>query len=303
MNYFPNSSEEIELLKFVAKYQYITITNASIFFKSKTYYRRRIYNLIDKDFLRRIKWNLVLGDLGIEYAKTFNFEYNALNRNSKYIPRLLYLSNLAAYYYKCNTLKFTPSFSIKDKEIFTTTARRFIGILQINGFEYLAYHISKEHTHKYVSSVIYDIQKEKNYKNIIVLIDDTSNLFDESFVFGMNQLLIISDTTENREKLKYMHNVNWPRIIHDYYKNNVYLSEYNFCEYTDYKNKYINTFYFLDTEKINRIKYFLRENRNKNMTILCDKTLKEELQRELPNCDYVIIDLEKYVEKDIVMYD
>lgn len=302
MNYFPNSPEEIEVLKFIAKYQYLHVTDASSFFNSKGYYRRRIYNLIDKNFLKRIKWNLVLGDLGIEYVKTFNFEYNTLNRNSKYIPRLLYLSNLAAFYYNCNTIKFTPSFSIKDKEMFTITARRYIGILEINGIEYLTYHIAKSHTHKYVYSVIYDIQKEQKYKNIIVLVDDLSMLYGESFIFGMNQVLVIADTTENREKLKYMNNVNWSKLVQDYYKSTVYLAEYSFCDYTDYKNKYINVFYFLDTEKINRIRYFLRENRDKNITIICDKTLQEELQKELPTCDYIVVDLEQYIEKENVVY-
>lgn len=302
MNYFPNSNEEIEVLKFVAKYQYLHISDARHFFSSKEYYRRRIYSLIDKNFLKRIKWNLVLGDLGIEYVKTFNFEYNALNRDSKYVPRLLYISNLAAFYHNCNTINFTPSFSVKDKEVFTFTARRYIGILEINGIEYLTYHITKKHTHKYVLSVIYDIQKEKKYKNIIVLVDDFTMLYGESFIFGMNQVLIITDTTENREKLKYMNNVNWSKLIQDYYKNKVYLAEYSFCDYTDYKSKYINIFYFLDTEKINRIRYFLRENRDKNITIICDKALQEELQKELPICDYVIVDLEKYIEKENIVY-
>ena len=301
MNYFPNSNEEIEVIKFVAKYQYLHITDAKNFFNSKEYYRRRIYSLIDKNFLKRIKWNLVLGDLGIDYVKTFNFEYNALNRDSKYVPRLLYISNLAAFYHNCNTINFNPSFSVKDKEVFIFTARRYIGILEINGIEYLTYHITKKHTYKYVLSVTYDIQKEKKYKNIIVLLDDLSMLHGESFIFGMNQVLIIEDTSENREKLKYMNSVNWSKLIQDYYKN-VYLAEYSFCDYTDYKSKYINIFYFLDTEKINRIRYFLRENRDKNITIICDKALQKELQKELPTCDYVIADLEKYIEKENVIY-
>lgn len=303
MNYFPNSDEEKNLIKFIAKYQYLHVSDAKYFFASKKYFKTRINNLIDKQFLKRVKLNLVLDELGIEYARLFNFEYNTLNRNIKYVPRLLYLSSLAAYYYNCNSLIFTPSFSMKDKETFTITARRFIGILTINGIEYLTYHISKKHDTKYIRSVIYDIQKEKHYKNIILLVDDISAINTNDFIFGMHQVLVVEDTIKNRENLKYINNVSWYRIIQDYYKNKVFLAEYSFCDYTDYKSKYISTFYFLDTEKINKIKYFLRENKYKNMTIICDNSLEQQLKKELPNCNYLTINMEDYIEKEHIVYE
>lgn len=126
MNYFPNGNEEIALIKFIAKFQYLSVNNVKYFFNTKKYYRKRITNLIEKKYLRRTKLNLVLDELGVEYVKLFNFEYSPLNRNKKYLPRLLYISNLGAFYHKCNTIKFIPSFSIKDKEMFTMTARKFI---------------------------------------------------------------------------------------------------------------------------------------------------------------------------------
>jgi hypothetical protein len=260
--------------------------------------------LVSKKFLRRIKLNLVLDELGIEYAKMFNFEYNKLNRNKKYISRLLYLSNIGAFYNNCNTVKFIPSFSIKDKEMFTITARKFIGILDINGIEYLTYFISEEHDERYVKSVIYDIQKERKYKNIIVLVNDKKRINIDNFTFGANQVIILEDTEENREELKYLNSIDWYSIVKEKYKKDkIYLSDYNFCEYTNYKNKYITTFYFFDTEKINRIKYFLRENKNKNADIICSAKIKDDLIKELPNCNYTVIDLEEYIDKEILVYD
>lgn len=123
------------------------------------------------------------------------------------------------------------------------------------------------------------------------------------FTFGNNQVLVIEDKDENREKLKYINSVNWSKIIEKYYKNKVYIAEYNFCDYTDYKNKYISLFYFLDTEKINRIKYFLRENENKNADIICTEQLKETLQKELPKAHYITVNLEDYIEKERNIYD
>lgn len=104
----------------------MNISDTKYFFSSKKYYRYRVSNLVSKRLLKKIKSNLVLDKLGIEYAKLFKFEYNKLNRDKRYFSRLLYLSRLAAFYNNCSTVNFTPSFSIKDKKIFTTTGRRFI---------------------------------------------------------------------------------------------------------------------------------------------------------------------------------
>lgn len=303
MNYFPNGYEEITLIKFIAKYQYLNINDAKYFFKSQSYYKKRIKHLVDKKFLRRIKLNIVLGKLGIEYVKLFNFDYNKLNRNIKYTERLVRVASIGAYYQQSDTTNFTPSFAIKDKSIFTSTGRRFIGVFDINGIEYLTYQITKEHDNRYIASVAYDIQKEKNFKNFIILIDDINRINASDFVFGINQILIIEDTIQNREYLQYLNSINWHKVIDNYFKNDVILSEYNFCDYTNKKNQYFSTFYFIDTEKINRIKYFLRENENKTQIIFCNKNIEDELKRYLPAAKYIPIDLEQYIDKERIFYD
>ena len=81
------------------------------------------------------------------------------------------------------------------------------------------------------------------------------------------------------------------------------MSEYNFCDYTDYKNRYISTFYFLDTEKITRIKYFLRENQNKKADIICDKELENSIKKELPNCNYKVVNLNEDTDRKRFIYE
>ncbi len=117
MSYFPKNEDEISLIKFIAKYQCLNVSDVKYFFNSSRYYRNRIKTLIDKNFLRKIKWVLVLGKSGIQYAKLLNLEYNKLNKNQKYRERLLRLSNIAAFYHNCKTVNFTPSFAIKDKYV------------------------------------------------------------------------------------------------------------------------------------------------------------------------------------------
>ena len=305
MSNFPNGPEEISLLEFISKYQYLDVKDSKYFFNTQKYYKKRISNLVAKRYLKRTKsHHLVLDELGIEFAGLFKFEYNKLNRNVKYLPRLLYISKMAAFYYNCANVKFIPSFSMKNKEEFTITSRKFIGVLEINGMEYLTYHLTEEHNDKYLRLLIYDLQKEKTYKNIIILTNDENRIKINQFTFGMNQLLIVKDTEENREKWKYLHNIDWFNIIKAKYKrNDIYLSEYSFCEYTDYKNRYISTFYFFDTEKINRIKSFLKENKNKNADIFCNYEIKEMLVKELPNCNYFVVDLENYIDKEKFVYE
>lgn len=301
MSYFPKNEDEISLIKFIAKYQCLNVSDVKYFFNSSRYYRNRIKTLIDKNFLRKIKWVLVLGKSGIQYAKLLNLEYNKLNKNQKYRERLLRLSNIAAFYHNCKTVNFTPSFAIKDKEIYTVTARRFIGIFDINGFEYLTYKILKEHDNKYIESIAFDIQKEMKYKNIILLVNDINRIDLSYFAFGKNQILVIEDNETNREKLKYLHSIRWNEVIDKCYKG-VYLSKYNFCEYTDNKDKFINTFYYIDTEKITRFKYFIRENSAKRAYIICNSELETKLRKELPNANYYVVDLEQYIDKERKYY-
>ena len=135
------------------------------------------------------------------------------------------------------------------------------------------------------------------------MVNNINRINIDEFTFGTNQVLVIEDTLENIEKLKYLNSVDWNKILEENYKNKVFLCEYSFCDYTDYKNKYISTFYFLDTEKINRIKYFLRENKNRNIDIVCHVELQKELQKELPTVHYITVNLEEYIVKERIYYD
>ncbi len=171
------------------------------------------------------------------------------------------------------------------------------GKMNINGFDYLIYHVPKKCDKRYIASVMYDMEKEIEYKNFIVLTDDMQNVKMDDFVFGKYRVLVLEDNECNREKLKYLHNIKWIRIIEDYYDNKVFLAGYHFCDYTDYKQKYVSMFYFLDAEKIYRIKSFLRENKDRNADIVCSVDLEDDLRKEFPNACFVVVDLERYVEK------
>lgn len=302
MNYFPKNNEEISLIKFLAKYQYVNVNDLNYFFKSKKYYKTRITNLINKKLIKRINHNLVLTKHGRDYIKSIGLSCNKLNRNERYLPRLYYISNLGAFYHNNELVTFTPSFDLKDKMILTTTSRRYIGIININGIDYLTYHISKDHDKKYVSSVIYDIQKEKQFKNILILLDSGVKINNLDFTFGYNQVLILEDTIENRNKLPYINSINWHKIASHFFKN-PYISEYNFCDYIDIKNRYIAYFTLFDTEKTNRINQYLRENKFKRIEVLCPKELYSKLRQEILRANYTVLNLANFIDKKRNIYE
>lgn len=302
MSYFPCGDEEMALLRFISNYQYLKSTDAKYFFKSKWYYYKRIANLVDKEYIKRIKNNLVLDTKGIDLVNIYNFKYIEKSRNPKYVERLINISHFAVYYINTPILDFTPSFNLKDDDTITNTSRRYIGIANINDYEYLVYYIPSNADTKYLVSVVFDIQKERNFRNIIIVFQDMTNIDINNFTFGLNSVLLINDNEKEKEDLKYIHSIDWHKVIQTHYKNSVYLSEYNFCDYTDYQNKYVAYFYFIDTEKINRIKYFLRENVNRQIDILCPIDIKPFLKKEIPTANFIDINLEDYIEKEQRIY-
>ena len=208
---FPTDKNEIDLVKFINTYQYLSPKDLPYFFNT-TYYPKRIAKLIQNNILRRYKKFLVLGEDGYNFMKILGIETNKLRYQEKYANRLKFMSHLAAIF-KHSNATFIPSFQIKDKTAFTESSRKYIGILNIFGTKYLTYHISNSHTDKYLNSVIYDLQKELKYKNVVILIDDISRINFLKFSFGLNSVIICEDTDESLKKLKYLQQINWLKIL------------------------------------------------------------------------------------------
>jgi hypothetical protein len=299
---FPTNENEKRLIQFIGRYQYISSKDTGYFFND-TYYPKRITRLVKNNILRRYQKYLVLGDDGYNFMRILGQHTVPLVYQKKYADRLKFMSHLAALYNNDKQITFTPSFEIKDKTAFTESSRKYIGILNIFGTNYLTYHISKEHSSKYINSVIYDLQKETKHKNVIVLVNDISRIDFRAFAFGLNSVIICEDTDAKLQELKYLRQVNWNKVIRNLYSENIYLSEYNFCDYTDNINKYISTFYFVDTEKINRIDTFLMNNIKKQADIICSTSIVKLLGKEIPTANYKIINLDDFIEKDIKIYD
>lgn len=299
MNKFPSDIEK-DFLSFLYEYHFLSFDSAKYLFKSKLYYKRQILDLINNDYIKKYKSNsYILSSAGKRYLKSLGYDFSTkMAYSNEYIQRQKIISFIAAFYYYSDDIKFIPSFKHKDKDIFTIKSRRYIGLIKINNKEYLTYYISKDQNTKYVNSVFFDIQKEKQYKNIIIFAEDINMIKLNQFCFGLNKVLIV-DTNENSlEQLNYINKINWQKLIAEKYNVNMYLSEYNFCDYTNKKNKYIACFSNIDTEKINLIKYFLKENKDKKVDIVAKTDILDILKKELPKQNYIEININDYIVKE-----
>ena len=297
------NEKDLEILLFVKKYKYVKVSDFKYLYANKQYYQTKIKHWINNNYLRKIKWYIVLGAEGKKYLENLGYKCSRISYEKTYIERQKIISSFAARYYNNKKIKFIPSIDLKDKQIFTITSRRFIGILNIDKTDYLTYYITKKHDDRYVQSVIYDIRKETKLKNVIVFVEDLKKIDINNFVFGLDKLYIILTTENNIHLLERIHRIDYQKLFFKIYKENVYLSEYAFCDYYTKSRLYIFPLIFIDTEKLSIIKFFLMENKDEKVDILYSKNISLLAIGKLKGANYKPIDFEKYVQGEFNIYD
>lgn len=297
------NEKDLEILLFVKKYKYVIVSDFKYLYANKQYYQTKIKHWINNNYLRKIKWYIVLGAEGKKYLENLGYKCSRISYEKTYIERQKIISSFAARYYNNKKIKFIPSIDLKDKQIFTITSRRFIGILNIDKTDYLTYYITKKHDDRYVQSVIYDIRKETKLKNVIVFVEDLKKIDINNFVFGLDKLYIIPTTENNIHLLERIHRIDYQKLFFKIYKENVYLSEYAFCDYYTKSRLYIFPLIFIDTEKLSIIKFFLMENKDEKVDILYSKNISLLAIGKLKGANYKPIDFEKYVQGEFNIYD
>lgn len=296
------NEKDLEILLFVRKYKYVKVSDFKYLYSNKQYYQTKIKYFITNNYLRKIKWYIVLGFEGKRYLENLGYKCSRISYEKTYIERQKIISSFAARYYNNKKIRFIPSVDIKDKQIFTTTSRKYIGVLNIEGLDYLTYYITKEHTHQYIQSVIYDIRKERKFKNIVVFVEDLKMIDINKFVFGLDKLYIIPITEDNIHLLEQINRIDYQKLFSKLYKDSVYLAEYSFCDYYSKSKIYIFPLLFIDTEKLSIIKYFLMEN-NEKVDIVHSKNISLLAIGKLKGANYKAVDFEKYIQGEFNIYD
>lgn len=272
---------------FLAKYKMMLGSDCKKIYKTKDYHRKRLKVLEQEKYIRRVnRLYIKLDDKGTRMVKEFGYNYSFTCRKKKYIDRLNEIARIAALTIDSN-IEFTASWDLKDSSIYTQTSRKYLGKLKYQGKESIVYYISKEKGISYISQTINDIQKIMNYKNILIFIENINILSEkQKFAFGKDTTIIINPTRENLTIFKELEAFDLYEIVRKIYSDKeILLSNWKKAEYMTEDKKYIVLMPFIDTEKINRLRMFYKNNPkiNRKIDIITLKENKEKISEILTN--------------------
>lgn len=272
---------------FLAKYKMMLGSDCKKVYKTKDYHRKRLKVLEQEKYIRRVnRLYIKLDDKGTRMVKEFGYNYSFTCRKKKYIDRLNEIARIAALTIDSN-IEFTASWNLKDSSIYTQTSRKYLGKLKYQDKESIVYYISKEKHISYISQTINDIQKIMNYKNILIFIENMNILSEKQrFAFGKDSTIIINPTNDNLTIFKELEAFDFYEIVKKIYSDKeILLSNWKKAEYMTEDRVYIVVMPFIDTEKINRLRMFYKNNPkvNRKIDIITLKENKEKICEILTN--------------------
>ena len=228
----------------------------------------------------------MLGETGNNYIKNI--------KNEPYMERLKNIASIATLSID-SSIKFIPSWEIKEKDKFTETARRYIGKIVIDNEEFLTYYISAKKEHIYIKQLIFDINKSINFDNIIIFVEDF-NVIDKRYsnlALGKDKTLIILNNNKNKEILRKYNSIYPYEILERLFDSEILVSDWDKADYLLEDGIYILYMPFIDTEKIEKINWYYEENSNtkRNINVVTLRQNEQKLKEILNiKCSIKIID-------------
>lgn len=168
---------DVELLEFLAEYKTITLDNTRYIYGTKTYQEKRICHLVKEKYLTRLKHReIALGRKGKEFLTEIGTEIKVHCRNPNNLERLKVISDIAAFTKFSTTMNFIPSWHLKDRNAPTQDSRRYLGLLTFDQNFYTVYSVYGEKDDKYITSLYYDLKKEREFYNSIIFTNDVKKI-------------------------------------------------------------------------------------------------------------------------------
>lgn len=168
---------DIELLKFLAEYKTITLDNARYIYGTKTYQEKRICRLVKDGYVVRLKHReITLGKNGRIFLDELGVKIKEHCRNSNNLERLKVISDIAAFTRFNNYNCFIASWNLKSRDNHTTDSRRYLGILTFDRDVYNIYAVYGNKNDKYITSIYYDLKKEKEIPYSIIFTNDIDKI-------------------------------------------------------------------------------------------------------------------------------
>lgn len=269
--------EDKILIEFLSKYRIMSIKDVKSIYKTEWYYRKRINKLVEKEYIKKYKYYyILLGKKGRKVCNLIGKDYIKNTSNKSYMNRLKAISNIATITIDSD-IEFIPSWKLKNKEIYTETARKFLGELCRKQKTYVVYYIASNKSLIYLKQIIFDINKTINYDNLIVFVDDYKIIIQMKsyFIFDKKHSYIIKNTNENKEILKKYNDIDFYDLIKKIYNKPILISDWEYADYIAELNHFIIIMPFIDTTRISQINWFYKENTStkKRIDVI---TLKEK---------------------------
>lgn len=168
---------DVELLEFLAEYNTITLDNTRYIYCTKTYQEKRICHLVKEKYLTRLKHReIALGRKGKEFLIGTGTKIKVHCRNLNNIERLKMISDIASFTQFSNTMSFMPSWHLKDRNAPTQDSRRYLGLLTFDQNFYTVYSVYGEKDNKYITSLYYDLKKEREFYNSIIFTNNIEKI-------------------------------------------------------------------------------------------------------------------------------
>ena len=298
---------DIELLEFLAEYKTITLDNAKYIYGTKTYQEKRICGLVKENYIARLKHReIALGKKGKEFLTEFGIEIKEHCRTQNNMERLKIISDIAAFTSFYGNMHFIPSWQLKDDNHPTTHSRRYLGMQTFDKNFYNVYAIYGEKSDKYITSIYYDIKKERDIHNNIIYTNNIEKVLyhKHSFNFSSSHLYLVPYNNFSKEIIAHYDKIRTCMFM--------YLSKRHTIEYTDFhymdffvdNEIYLKIMLFLDINQIHSLRYFFDINpsyKNK-MYLICFKENEKYLQELIPNCYTMVItkeEVEEFIKYDL----
>ena len=294
---------DIALLEFLSDYKTITLDNAKYIYGTKTYQEKRICALVKANYIARLKHReIALGRKGKEFLIGIGKEIREHCRTPNNKERLKVISDLAAFTTFYGNMFFLPSWSLKDKDSPTTHSRRYLGMQSFDENFYNIYAIYGEKNDKYITSIYYDIKKEREIENTIIFTNDIEKILyhKHTFSFGASHLYLIPYNDFSKEIMVNYDKIRRCMFTHLSKKHEVKYTDFWYMDFLVDNKHYLKIMLFLDLNQIYGIYYFLDINSSykDKVYFICFEENAKYLKEIIPGCNVLVItkeEVEKYI--------
>jgi len=295
------SLKDIELITFLGRYKQMKAVDCKKIYKSKEYYLKRLKVLEKERYIKRENRYYIKVDIeGRKLLNAFGYDNYNICRNKDYQERIKDIIKIATLTLGTD-IEFTPSWELKEKQVYTDLGRKYIGKLKYMQKTYIVYYISSRNTPIYYKQIVADITKMHSYDNVIVFLEKFNilNKRNKYFVFGNKSTQIINPTEENLEMMQRFENIDMYDVLKLVYKEKeILLSNWSKADYMTEDRKYIILMPFIDIKKLHTLNVFYNSNQNadKNIEII---TLKEnrKIINEIMNYRINIVELDEWLKE------